>query len=124
MDFTLVDLEDEERVVGTDAWNWRPTLAAVRSFGVIDDDRLALMAFNGTEVAVSEAEAREIGARLREEVLPRVGEGERLRLDLMVTADTGDEFYEEEMSRNYGATREWLAELVEFCLGCKGFEVV
>jgi hypothetical protein len=124
MDFTLVDLESEERQVSVDAWNWRPTLAAVRSFALIDEERLALMGFNGTEVEVSKEEAREIGRRVRDEVLPRLGEGDRLLLGLEVAGGPPGEFSEEDLSSNYAATREWLAEFAEFCLGSEGFEVV
>jgi hypothetical protein len=124
MDFTLVDLESEERIVSVDAWNWRPTIAVVRSFGLIDDERIALMGFNGTEVALSQAEAREIGRRVREEVLPRLRDGDRLLLDLEVTQEPAGEFSEEELSSNYATTREWLEAFSEFCLTSRGFEVV
>lgn len=123
MDFALVDLEDEERHVLVDAWTWRPVLAFVKSLGLVDAERLALMGYNGTEVTVDEAAARAIGEKVGE-VVSRMGSGERLLLDGTVTDEARGEFDEEDVARNYGATRKALGEIAAFCRACHGFEVV
>src|SRR5262249_11854375 len=126
MGFSLTDLGDEKNVVFVNFWNWRPTVELIRSFSLIDDERLETMGIQCVSTKITEQEARLSGQTLRDEVLPKLRTGEPLRLDLSVTAepDDGKMHYGVEAYRNYSATVDWLQHFSSFCLACRGFEVL
>ena len=71
-------------------------------------------------------EAHTIGARIRDEILPKLEPNKRIFADLSVT-DTPDDktLYkdEDEQWKNYSASYDWLKDFSEFCLNSKGFQV-
>lgn len=124
MGFWLKDLGAENREIKVNRWNWFPTVELIRMFDLIDEERLEMMHFNAMGVCVTEAEAHEIGRRLKEEILPKLRSNERITYDLSVTDKPDDyTFHREDPVKNFSATYEWLNEFTEFCLTAKGFEV-
>lgn len=125
MSVILVDLGNEEHDEQVNWWNWRPTIELIRSFAVIDDERLEMMGCNGSGVQVSEAEARSIGIRMEREILPNLKSKDRILLDLSVTAEPKDFrlHKDEDWVKNYSATHDWLARFAGFCKTCCGFKV-
>ncbi|HEY8559827.1 MAG TPA: hypothetical protein VIL74_05445 [Pyrinomonadaceae bacterium] len=125
MGFILKDMAAENHELSVNAWNWRPTLAIIESFGILDAERLEMLGYNiGTEVAKDEARA--IGEKIRDEILPGLNPQSRVLYDLTVTEEKDDgRFFreKEEFWQNYNASREWLKNFSEFCRSCEGFEV-
>ncbi len=126
MSFTLIDQGSEGYELTANVWSWKAALEIIRSFDILSEGALRQMAYNATGVKVSADDAHEIGSRIRDEILPKVGPGKRIFADLTVT-DAPDDMtlYRDgdEQWKNYSATHEWLAEFSEFCLRSKGFQM-
>lgn len=117
--FILVPNHGE--AVQINGWNWRPTLAILRSEGVLDDEMFERMNAQGCG---GEADAV-IAARMADAVESRLAEmkpGERMLSDLAVTANSksGDIFAEDA----YSAAYEWLVRFRDFCRCSGGFKVM
>lgn len=126
MSFILTDCSAKERELQINAWNWRPTLEIIDTFGIIDKERLELMGINTVGARVSEDEAHRIGEKIRDEILSKLMPQNRILYDLTITEEPDDfELYREESEawKNYSATYSWLKEFSEFCISSKGFEV-
>src|ERR1700739_1061070 len=125
MGFMIFDLEDKSRFKSVNFWNWRPTLALISSFKLLDDERLERMGMSCVGATVTQSEARAIAKALRERVLPGLGDADRVKLDLAVTGtpDDGTLYRGDETEKNYSATRAWLQEFAEFCETCRGFKI-
>ena len=121
----LHDLGNPENKLKINWWNWRPTIEIIRDFHLIDDLRLEMMGFNGNTIITVE-EARVIGKRIQDEVLPKIPQGGRMMLDQSVVYAPDDgTFYREESEnfKNYSASSEWLQKFSAFCLISQGFDV-
>jgi len=126
MSFTLIDLGSENFEFRASVWNWKTALEIIRSFDVVSEGKLRQLNYAATGTKVTADEAKEIGERIRDEVLPKLGPGKRMFADLSVTDRPDDgTFYrdEDEKWKNYSADYEWLKELSEFCFSSKGFQV-
>ena len=125
MGFSVTDLTDEQNFLFVNFWNWHPTVELIRSFGVIDDERLELMQIQCVGAQISRHEARHIGERIQKGILSHLSDEGRVKLDLSVTTepDDGTMYYGDDAERNYGANRTWLRKFAHFCLTCSGFEV-
>lgn len=126
MSFTLIDSGSEGYEFQSNVWHWKAAVEVIRSLDILSEGSLRQMSYNATGVRVSIDEAREIGTRIRDEIMPKVTEGKRMYADLTVT-DAPDDMtlYRDgdEQWKNYSVDREWLAEFADFCLKSKGFQI-
>jgi len=126
MSFTLLDLGAESFEFRANIWNWKPTLEIIKSFDIIDEGKLRQMSYNATGARFSDEEARTIGTKIRDEILPKLEPNKRMFADLSVTDATDDgTLYKDgdEQWKNYSASYDWLKDFSEFCLKSKGFQV-
>lgn len=126
MSFTLIDMGSEGYELNVNVWTWKPTLEIIRSFNYVNERSLNTMASNGTGAKMSHEDAIAIGEKIRDVILPKMSEKQRMFMDLSITdkADDGTFFRDEdEQWKNYSASYEWLKEFSEFCLKSKGFQV-
>ncbi len=126
MSFTLIDMGSENFEFNASVWHWKAALEVIKSLDVVSEGVARQMTYNATGVKISLDEAREIGSRIRDEILPRVSEGKRMYSDLSVTdaPDDGTLYRDaDEEWKNYSVTHDWLKEFSEFCLKSKGFQV-
>jgi hypothetical protein len=109
--------------VSVNGWNWRPTLELLHGSGILSEETLELMSFNGGGGAATPEQAERIAVFL-DDHLAGLRPDERVTLDGAVTAepDTG-EFHRDDLARNYSATYAWLARFRDFCRSSGGFEV-
>ena len=126
MSFTLHDLGTEGYEFNANFWNWKAALEIVRSLDVISEGAVRQMTYNATGVKVEIDDAHEIGSRIRDEVLPKIGASQRMLADLSVT-DAPDDMTlhrdSDDQWKNYSVSHEWLKEFSDFCLRSKGFQV-
>jgi hypothetical protein len=109
--------------ISINGWNWRPTLELLHRTGILSDEALELMSFNGGGGEVTPDEAGRISEFL-DGYLARLGPDDRVMLDGAVTTepDTG-EFHRDDLARNYSATFAWLVRFRDFCRSSGGFQV-
>lgn len=126
MSFTLIDLGSENFEMTANVWSWKPALEIIKSLDILSDGKLRQMEYNATGVKITMEEARELGAKISEQFLPKLEPDKRMFMDLSTT-DTKDDgtFHrdEDEQWKNYSVSYEWLKEFSEFCLRSKGFQV-
>ncbi len=126
MSFTLIDQGSEGYEFQVNVWNWKAAVEIIRSLDVLDEGAMRQMSYNATGVRVEMDAAHQIGSRIRDEILPKVGPGKRIFCDLTVTQTPDDMTLHrdsDEQWKNYSATHEWLEEFSDFCLRSKGFQV-
>ena len=126
MSFTLMDSGSESYELRANVWNWKPTLEIIRSFDILSDGKLRQMEYNATGAKLEMEDARLIGEKIRDEILPKLEPNKRIFSDLSITdaPDDGTLYKDEdEQWKNYSATYEWLTDFSEFCLKSKGFQV-
>lgn len=126
MSFTLIDQGAENFEFRASVWNWKTLLEIVKSFDIISEGKIREMAYNAAGTKVSNEEARVIGERIREEILPKMSPGMRIFSDLSVTEKPDDgTLYrdDDEKWKNYSVDYEWLKEFADFCFKTKGFQV-
>ncbi len=126
MSFTLHDLGTEGYEFNANVWNWKAALEIVRSLDVISEGAVRQMTYNATGVKVEMDDAHEIGFRIRDEVLPKIGASQRMFADLSVTDAPDDMTLHrdgDDQWKNYSVSHEWLKEFSDFCLRSKGFQV-
>ena len=107
-------------------WNWKTVLEIIKSFDVVSEGKLRQINYNATGAQIDQDEARLIGEKIRDEILPRLAPDKRIFSDLSITdaPDDGTLYHDEaEKWKNYSATHDWLKEFSEFCLKSKGFQV-
>jgi hypothetical protein len=126
MSFILVPKQGVDLQVN--AWNWRPTLELLRAENVIDSKTCELMGVQGCG-GQADAELCLRIAAVIEDKLKSMHPGERIRADLMITADPKRlaQFGSNEpvdAVNLYSATYEWLTTFKDFCDRCGGFRVV
>jgi hypothetical protein len=126
MSFTLTDLGSESFEFNANVWNWKAALEVIRSLDVLSEGTVRQMTYNATGVKVTMEQAHEIGARIQQELLPRLAPDKRIYADLTIT-DAPDDMtlYRDgdEQWKNYSASYDWLRDFAEFCLKSKGFQV-
>jgi hypothetical protein len=111
MGFSLHDLGDPKSIVSVNFWNWRPTVEIIRSFGILDNERLELMQIECCRPEISTDEARAIAGRLAE-YIKKIPPNGRVLLDGTFTSEPDDFKFHvgEEVAMNYSATRDWLLD--------------
>ena len=121
-----MDMGTESFELNANVWNWKATLEVIRSLDILSESALRQMNYNATGVKVSMKEAHEIGARIRDEILPKLAPDKRIFADLSIT-DAPDDMTlhrdSDEQWKNYSVNYESLKDFAEFCLRSKGFQV-
>lgn len=126
MSFTLMDSGSEGYELRANIWNWKPTLEIIKSFDIVSDGKLRRMEYNATGAKMEQDEARLIGEKIRDEILPKLEPDKRIFMDMSITDAPDDGTLHkdaDEQWKNYSASYEWLKEFSKFCLKSKGFQV-
>ena len=126
MSFTLLDLGAENFEFTANVWNWKAALEIIRSFDLVSENHVRQLGYNAMGIKMSAEEAHMIGEKIRNEILPKVGPGQRMYADGTVT-DTPDDGTihkdDDEQWKNYSVNHNWLKDFSDFCLRSKGFQV-
>jgi hypothetical protein len=126
MSFTLIDLGAENFEFTANVWNWKAALEIIKDLDIISENHVRQLGYNAMGVKMDVEEARLIGQKIRDEILPKVGPGKRIYADGSITdaPDDGTIYKDEdEQWKNYSVTYDWLKDFSEFCLKSKGFQV-
>jgi hypothetical protein len=122
---TLFDQKTNGIVFDANFWHWRAIVEAVRSLGVLPDERVD--ALHEQYVGeLTQQEARTVAAAIRERLLPILADDERLLLDGRRTTlpDDGTMHYDPaQQHKNYSTNRRVLKDFTECCEACNGFRV-
>lgn len=105
-------------------WQWRPTVELIRSFSLLEGERLDFLSEGIGELA--EEEAHQVADLLQKNVLPTLSKDERVLIDGARTIEPDDGTFHREpdaMHRNYGASKDWLANFAHFCQHSSGIRV-
>ena len=118
MSVILVDLGDDKHDVMISNAGWRDTVAMVRSFGVLDEERLRLLetAWLGQELTQEEAQA--IGDALVAGPLSSINWSDNVYPPTEFWIDPGKQQREYDLATYWPS---WLRAFADFCLTCKGF---
>jgi hypothetical protein len=126
MTFILVPNQGDD--VQINGWNWRPTLELLHAANLLSEEQYERMGAQGAGGRVDAELACRI-ADVVEHKLVEMKPGERMRADLVVTAEPkkrwSSDMKEDDVDVNeiYSATYEWLTEFAAFCRRSGGFEV-
>ena len=125
MGVTLSDKRTDAIVFNANFWHWRAIVEAVRTLKVLPESRVDSL----HEVYIgdlTETEVRAVATAIRDRLLPKLIEGERLFLDgsSSIVQDDGTMHYEpEDQHKNYSTNRKVLEDFVFCCETCNGFVV-
>ena len=126
MSFTLIDLKSRNNEFPASVWNWRVAVAVIRDLNIVDEFQTKRMLETASGIKIEESAAREIGRRIREDLLPKLSPNKRIFEDLSITDEPDDgTFYGhgEDNWKNFSAGYRWLEDFADFCSRCEGFEV-
>jgi hypothetical protein len=126
MSFTLHDLGTEGFEFNANVWNWKAALDVIKGLDIIPENKLRQMGYNAMGVKVDIEDARLIGQKLRDEILPKLEPDKRMFADGTVTAEPDDgTIYrdEDDQWRNYSISHDWVKDFSEFCIRSKGFQI-
>lgn len=126
MSFTLTDMSSENFEFRSSVWNWKAVLEVIKSLNIISEGKIREMSSNATGVKVFDEEAKLIGEKIREQILPKLEPNKRIFLNLSISdkPDDGTIYKDkDEEWQNYSADYNYLDEFAEFCFKSKGFQV-
>lgn len=126
MSFTLTDMSSENFEFRSSVWNWKAVLEVIKSLDIISEGKIREMSSNATGVKVFDEEAKLIGEKIREQILPKLEPNKRIFLNLSISdkPDDGTIYKDkDEEWQNYSADYNYLDEFAEFCFKSKGFQV-
>jgi len=126
MSFTLHDLGTEGFEFNANVWNWKAALDVIKGLDIIPENKLRQMGYNAMGVKVDIEDARLIGQKLRDEILPKLEPDKRMFADGTVTEEPDDgTIYrdEDDQWRNYSINHDWVKDFSDFCLLSKGFQI-
>jgi hypothetical protein len=126
MSFTLIDLGAENFEFTANVWNWKAALEIIKDLDIVSEGHVRQLGYNAMGVKMGHEEAHLIGAKIRDEILPKVGPGKRIYSDGSITDQPDDgTFYkdDDEQWKNYSVSHDWLKDFSDFCLRSKGFQV-
>src|ERR1043165_9477793 len=109
MSFTLIDQGSEGFEFTANVWTWKAAMEIIRGLDILDEGAMRQMSYNATGVKVNADTAHEIGSRIRDEVLPKVGEGNRIFADGTVTDAPDDGTFHKDSDdqwKNYSASHD------------------
>ena len=126
MSFTLQDMSSENFEFSANVWNWKALLEVLKEMDIISEGTIRQMGYNAMGVKVEAEDAHLIGAKIRDELLPKLAPNKRMYSDGTVT-DAPDDMTlfkdEDEQWKNYSVSHDWLKDFSDFCLKSKGFQI-
>ena len=126
MSFTLHDMSSEGFEFNANVWNWKAVLEVIKSLDLISEGTVRQMGYNAMGVKIDIDDAHLIGAKLRDEILPKLAPDKRIFADGSITDERDDgTIYkdEDEQWKNYSVSHDWVKDFSEFCLRSKGFQI-
>lgn len=126
MSFTLHDMGSENFEFTANVWKWKAALEVIKSLDVLSEGKVRQMGYNAMGVKVEQDEARLIGEKIREKILPKVEPNKRIFADGSITDEPDDgTIYrdDDEQWKNYSVNHDWLKDFADFCMQSKGFQI-
>lgn len=126
MSFTLHDMGSENFEFTANVWKWKAALEVIKSLDVLSEGKVRQMGYNAMGVKVEQDEARLIGEKIREKILPKVAPNKRIFADGSITDEPDDgTIYrdDDEQWKNYSVNHDWLKDFADFCMQSKGFQI-
>ena len=126
MSFTLHDMGSENFEFSANVWNWKAVLEVIKDLDVFSEGKVRQMGYNAMGVKVDMEDAHLIGAKLRDQILPKLAPDKRMFADGTVTDEPDDgTIYkdEDEQWKNYSVSHDWVKDFSDFCLRSKGFQI-
>jgi hypothetical protein len=120
MSAILFDLGDDKHDLMINNANWRATVDVLRTFGILDAERLQRLQTAWLGERVTEEEAMAIGNALVAGPLSTVNWSSKVFPPSRYFRDARGDHRDYDKDTQWPA---WLRALAEFCLTCKGFEV-
>jgi hypothetical protein len=123
---SLFDRKTNGIVFDVNFWHYRAIVEAIRSLGVLPDEKVDALHESWQDTGLTTEEARLVAAALRTRLLPTLGEDDRLLLDGQRTTEPDDgvmHYDPVEQHKNYSTNRRVLEEFVKCCETCNGFSV-
>jgi hypothetical protein len=126
MSFTLQDNSSENFEFSANVWNWKALLEVLKEMDILSEAKIRQMGYNAMGVKVDVDDAHLIGAKIRDEILPKLAPNKRMYSDCSIT-DAPDDMTlfkdEDEQWKNYSVSHDWLKDFSDFCLKSKGFQI-
>ena len=126
MSFTLHDMGSENFEFSANVWNWKAILEVIKDLDVFSEGKVRQMGYNAMGVKVDIEDAHLIGAKLRDQILPKLAPNKRMFADGTITDEPDDgTIYkdEDEQWKNYSVSHDWVKDFSDFCLRSKGFQI-
>lgn len=126
MSFTLHDMGSENFEFSANVWNWKAILEVIKDLDVFSEGKVRQMGYNAMGVKVDLEDAHLIGAKLRDQILPKLAPDKRMFADGTITDEPDDgTIYkdEDEQWKNYSVSHDWVKDFSDFCLRSKGFQI-
>jgi hypothetical protein len=126
MSFTLHDMGSENFEFSANVWNWKAILEVIKDLDVFSEGKVRQMGYNAMGVKVDMEDAHLIGAKLRDQILPKLAPDKRMFADGTITDEPDDgTIYkdEDEQWKNYSVSHDWVKDFSDFCLRSKGFQI-
>ena len=102
------------------------SIETLKEMDIISEGKVRQMGYNAMGVKVDVEDAHLIGAKIRDELLPKLEPDKRMYSDGTITEAPDDMTLfkdEDEQWKNYSVNHGWLKDFSEFCLQSKGFQV-
>ena len=126
MSFTLHDMGSENFEFSANVWNWKAILEVIKDLDVFSEGKVRQMGYNAMGVKVDMEDAHLIGAKLRDQILPKLAPDKRMFADGTITDEPDDgTIYkdDDEQWKNYSVSHDWVKDFSDFCLRSKGFQI-
>ena len=126
MGVSLFDRTTNGIVCDVNFWHYRAIVEAIRSLGVLPDEKVDTLHESWQDTGLTTEEARLVAEAIRTRLLPTLGEDDRLLLDGQRTTEPDDgvmHYNPAEQHKNYSTNRRVLEEFVKCCETCNGFSV-
>ena len=126
MGVSLFDRTTNGIVFDVNFWHYRAIVEAIRSLGVLPDEKVDTLHESWQDTGLTTEEARLVAEAIRTRLLPTLGEDDRLLLDGQRTTEPDDgvmHYNPAEQHKNYSTNRRVLEEFVKCCETCNGFSV-
>ena len=126
MGISLTNLANPKaRGFSVNFWHWRALVEAVRRLNVLPDARVDGLHDPFCGNGLTQEEAARVADALETQLLPTLGDDQRVLLDGNLTSEPDDSTLHrgEDAHRNYSTNREVLFTFIQFLRECRGFEV-
>ena len=126
MSFTLQDMSSENFEFSANVWNWKALLEVLKEMDILGEAKIRQMGYNAMGVKVDVDDAHLIGAKIRDEILPKLAPNKRMYSDGSITDQPDDMTLfkdDDEQWKNYSVSHDWLKDFSDFCLKSKGFQI-